>query len=260
MRITKRQLRRIIREELNDRGAGISDPLENTPQNLKNIIDAYIEDVKTTHSDEVNQSDLSGGPGAKRLIQAFKPVWLAKTEFYDADGLATDFIRLLDDAVFEAVSDGRLKGEGHETVGDGFIGDWYDHITFELGELWDDHHADRIAAEEEEEEAQWQAGQKEKARTPPRKKQPPPPPTKRQWQAVLNAMTKSYGTSYAMLVDDAMPGFSKWADKLNLLDTFDGEVFSFLFQKVKNFVKTLTTQDVQTLNDLFEQDENWGYP
>jgi hypothetical protein len=79
-------------------------------------------------------------------------------------------------------------------------------------------------------------------------------PTKAQWGSVLNAMARSYGSSYAMMVDDAMVGFQKRSSKLGLLDCWDGLVFSFLFGKVKGYVTTLTTDDIQTLNDLFNQD------
>ena len=81
-----------------------------------------------------------------------------------------------------------------------------------------------------------------------------PTPTQAQWYSVLNAMARSYGQSYAMMVDDAMVGFQKRASKLGLVACWDGLVFSFLFGKVKRFVNTLTPDDIQTLNDLFNQD------
>ena len=236
MKITKRQLRRLIREAL-----GNDTVFENTPQNRKNIIDAYIEDVGTTDSDEVNESDLyADGPGAQRLIQVLKPIWLASTGSYLQ--LEDHFMNAVDEAVEEAFSAGRLTGPMHDNV-DGWVGAWVGDVLNELEGIWGD--------------APWQsppAGEEEPP-PPTRKKRSSKKPTKSQWQSVLNAMTKSYGNSYAMMVDDAMIGFSKRASKLNLADTYDGAVFSFLFQKVKNFEKTLSAQDIQTLNDLFEQDE-----
>lgn len=80
------------------------------------------------------------------------------------------------------------------------------------------------------------------------------PLTRRQWQAVLNGTLKSYNESYAMMVDDAMRGFKKHANKYGLGDYWDGLVFGFLFSRVRNFNGHLTDEDIETLNELKIED------
>ena len=91
----------------------------------------------------------------------------------------------------------------------------------------------------------------------PKAKKPEAPPksaaeplTKRQWSSVLNAMRRGYDNSYAMMVDDAFKPFQRAAKKYGLGDYYDGAVFSYLFGKVKSHNGKLTSQEVDTLNEM----------
>ena len=76
------------------------------------------------------------------------------------------------------------------------------------------------------------------------------PLTKRQWSAVLNAMRRGYDNSYSMGVEDAFKPFQRASKKYGLGDYYDGEVFSYLYGKVRSFNGKLSARDVEMLNEM----------
>ena len=80
--------------------------------------------------------------------------------------------------------------------------------------------------------------------------------TKRQWQAVYDSASKTYMSSYAMMVGDAMRGFKKFEKKHGLRAYYDGGVFHKIFSLVKHqgIGYNLDAYDVETLNEERELD------
>ena len=76
------------------------------------------------------------------------------------------------------------------------------------------------------------------------------PLSKRQWAAILNAMRRGYDNSYAMMVDDAFKPFQRASKKYGLGDYYDGQVFQYLFGKVRRFNGNLSDQEVEMLNEM----------